>query len=201
MIRTVRALPVLLLLPALAVACGTETAAGADPAELASRARALGIAPEHVYVTDASGYTLAQQSVGVFGDDGFSAVYVSQKEGKQLQLSVDRGSMTAESCPEQPVGDSSGTATTCVRDGDFWFRSAGERREFAVPKEGFVIHLGGEGVPRDVLREAAENLHRPSADELDALLPPATGRGEPVERGDLPSEGDGAPDNSVGEGG
>ena len=200
MIRTLRALPAMLFLPALVVACGTEKA-GADPAELGSRARALGIAPELVYATEAPGYTLARQSVGVYGDDGFSAVYVSQKEGRQLQLTVDRGTMTADSCPDQPVGDSSGASTTCVRDGDSWYRSTGERREYAVPKEGFVIRLSGDGMPRDVLRVAARQLHRPSADELDALLPPAPAGGGPVERGDLPSVGDGAPGNDVDAGG
>ncbi|MCX4765753.1 hypothetical protein OG562_33210 [Streptomyces sp. NBC_01275] len=200
MIRTVRALPVLLLIPALLAGCGTEKS-GADPAELSSRAEALGIAPELVYTTEAPGYSLAQQSVGVYGDDGFSAVYFSQKNGAQLQLAVDRGSMTADTCPQEPVAGSSETAVVCTRDGDAYYRSAGERSEYAVPKNGFVIRISGEGVPRDVLRQAARNAHRPSADELDALLPSAPAAGEPVERGDLPSTGDGAPDNNVGAGG
>ncbi|MFE0416557.1 hypothetical protein [Streptomyces tendae] len=55
---------------------------------------------------------------------------------------------------------------------------------------------------RDVLRAAALAAHRPDAAETDALLPsvepaPAT----PVERGDLPPFGDGAPDNHVDVGG
>jgi hypothetical protein len=201
MIRTVRALPALLLTSVLLTACGSEEAGAADPAEVEARARALGIAPEFVHVTEASGYTLAQQSVGVYGGDGFSATYVSQQNGTQLTLTVDRGTMTAETCPTQPPVDSSGTRAECTRDGDAWYRGGGGGAEYVLPKEGYLIRIGGSGVPRDVLREAAREVHRPSADELDALLPPAPAGGTPVERGDLPPVGDGAPDNDVDAGG
>lgn len=204
MIRTVRALPALLLAPALLAACGTQDAGAADPAELNARARALGIAPELVHTTEAPGYTLAQQSVGVYGGDGFSATYVSQDNGTQLHLTVDRGTMTAGTCPTQPPADSSGTRATCTRDGDAWYRGGGQRTEYVLPKKGFLIRIGGEGLPRDVLREAAHQAHRPTADELDTLLPPAPAAPSdngPVERGDLPPVGDGAPDNDANAGG
>ncbi|MFE0510963.1 membrane lipoprotein [Streptomyces sp. NPDC058964] len=185
MIRTVRALPLLLLLPALLTGCGTEKAdAGAgggsssatpDASELNSRVRALGVAPELVYVTGASGFTPAQQSVGVNGDDGFSVSYWS-KSGGVLHLYSDRGTVTPAVCPEE--------------------------EECVAPKKGQVVHISGEKVSREVLREAARAVHRPSAEELAAILPsPAATPTEPVRRGDLPSYGDGAPDNSVGEGG
>ncbi|MDL2080310.1 hypothetical protein QNN03_28085 [Streptomyces sp. GXMU-J15] len=191
-------LSVLLLSSLLLTGCGSEKATdpaadpaaeqAADQAELAARASALGIAPEHVYVTEAPGFTLAQQSVGVLGDDGFSAVYVSRKTGAQLHLSVDRGTMTAETCAE-------GASAPCEKEGDAWYRG----QEYAVPKKGHVVRVSGEGISRDVLREAAEAVHRPSDAELDTLLPPAGERGgggsEPVERGDLPATGDGAPLN------
>ncbi|MGW3730954.1 hypothetical protein [Streptomyces sp. NPDC000851] len=190
MMRSVRALPsAALLVPVLLTGCGTEKEP-ADPAEIASRASALGIAPEHVYVIEADGFTLAQQSVGVYGGDGFSSVYVSQQAGAQIQLTVDRGTVTSANCPD------------CSRDGDAWYRSAGEQREYAVPKDGHVLRLsGGPGVSRDVLREAVLDAHHPSADELDTLLPTASDATEPVERGDLPPVGDGAPNNDVGTGG
>ncbi|WP_037671597.1 hypothetical protein [Streptomyces griseus] len=219
MIRAARTLLPTLILPALLAGCGTEkadTGTGgertngsteptdartADPAELASRAQALGIAPEFVYVTEAAGYTLAQQSVGVYGDDGFSATYWSRKSGTQLQLSVDRGTLTADNCSKEPIADAS-SRTTCVRDGDAWYRSNGQQKEYAIPKEGHVVRLRGEGVPREVLSEAARAVHRPTVDELDTLLPEAPARPtEPVERGDLPPVGDGAPNNDVGVGG
>ncbi|MFG2129983.1 hypothetical protein ACGFNV_19555 [Streptomyces sp. NPDC048751] len=214
MVRAARALTLSLplLLPALLTGCGTQKAdAGtgtadaspADPTELATRAKALGVAPEFVHVTRASGYTLAQQSVGVYGGDGFSATYWSRKAGTRLTLSVDRGTMTAENCPEQPVGDASSGSTTCTRDGDAWYRSDGQQEEYAIPQKGHVVRLAGEGVPRDVLSEAARNVHRPSAAELDTLLPDTGGQQPtgPVERGDLPPVGDGAPDNNVDVGG
>ncbi|MEU8653439.1 hypothetical protein [Streptomyces sp. NPDC048737] len=206
MIRTVRLFPALLLGSALLTACGSERVGAADPAELASRAQALGIAPEAVYVTDAPGHTLARQSVGVLGDDGFSAVYVSPQKGTQVQLAVDRGTMTAATCERQPGGESAAEPVTCVRDGDGWYRSAGRWAEYAVPKKDFVVRVGGTDVPRAVLREAAGHLRRPSAGELDDLLPSAPAGGGPaergpVERGDLPSFGDGAPDNDVDAGG
>ncbi|WP_328844412.1 hypothetical protein [Streptomyces sp. NBC_00258] len=224
MIRAARVLP-LLLLPLLLVSCGTEeagagadtgaagadagtggtdkgTGSPADPAELAARARALGIAPEHVYVTGAPGFAVAQQSVGVFGGDGFHTAYFSQKTHAQFELFVDRGTLTAENCPKTQVGQGSGEAVTCERDGDGWYRKAGGRHEYAVPRDGHVIRLVGDanGPARAVLRAAAEAAHHPDAAELTALLPPAPegAATEPVERGDLPPVGDGAPDNEVG---
>ncbi|MFD4344773.1 hypothetical protein ACFWQ6_07825 [Streptomyces coelicoflavus] len=219
MIRHARVLPVLLLAPLLLTACGSEKAdAGApsgaasatfpdevpDEGELTVRAQAMGVAPELVYVTEAPGFTLAQQSVGVLGDDGFSATWVDGDTNALLRLAVDRGSITAGTCPEQPVGDMSGEHTTCERDGDAWYRTGAGRHEYALPEEGHVVRVSAEtdAVPRDVLRAAALAAHRPDAAETDRLLPstepaPAT----PVERGDLPPFGDGAPDNHVDVGG
>ncbi|MFJ8189593.1 hypothetical protein ACIQ8D_07350 [Streptomyces sp. NPDC096094] len=217
MIRPTRVLPVLLLAPLLLTACGSEKAdagpsAGvsasvteaADRGEPAARAQALGVAPELVYVTQAPGFTLVQQSVGVLGDDGFTATWVSHETGAHLRLSVDRGAITEGACPEQPVGDMSGERTICERDGDVWYRTGAGRHEYAVPEEGHVVRVSGEtdAVPRDVLREAALGAHRPDASEAAALLPSAEpAPGTPVERGDLPSFGDGAPDNNVDVGG
>ncbi|MET7476953.1 hypothetical protein ABZT17_21640 [Streptomyces sp. NPDC005648] len=98
------------------------------------------------------------------------------------------------------MGDSSaGEPTRCTREGDAWYRSAGRQHGYAEPKKGYVILISGAGVPRATLHKALLAVHRPSAAELADLLPPpptATGNA-PVERGDLPPNGDGAPDNSV----
>ncbi|MFA3876179.1 hypothetical protein ABS735_21250 [Streptomyces sp. MMCC 100] len=219
--RHARVLPVLLLAPLLLTACGSEKAdadrpsgspSAAAPAaapdtdggELTARAQAMGVAPELVYVTEAPGFTLAQQSVGVRGDDGFSATWVDGGTNALLSLAVERGTITAGTCPEQPVGDMSGEHTTCERDGEAWYRTGAGRHEYALPEEGHVVRVSAEtdAVPRDVLRAAALAAHRPDAAETDRLLPsadpaPAT----PVERGDLPRFGDGAPDNHVDVGG
>jgi hypothetical protein len=190
MIRTARALPLLLLLPALLTACGTEkpdTGDAREPAPSGTRQpapsstrppepdaglRALGIAPELVYVTDVPGFTLARQSVGVNGDDGFSVAYWA-KNGAVLRLYAERGS--AADCPEGYV---------C-----------------RAPVKGHVVRISGEKTAPGVLRTAADAVHRPTPAELFALLPPVPAATAPVERGDLPSYGDGAPDNSVGQGG
>jgi hypothetical protein len=225
MMRSTRLLPSLLL-PALVLlaACGTEKpgsgpaaghpggsagpAASASPAgrgELDARARALGMAPELVYVTEAPGYALARQSVGVLGDDGFSATYVARATGAQLRLSVERGSIDAGTCPERPVGDLTGEPAVCARDGGLWYRTGAGWHEYALPGDGHVVRVSGEAdaVPREVLRAAARAAHRPDAAETAALLPPAdpAATEPPVERGDLPSFGDGAPRNDVGAGG
>ncbi|MFD4262643.1 hypothetical protein ACFWR9_34745 [Streptomyces sp. NPDC058534] len=214
MIRPTRVLPVLLLAPLLLTACGSETA-DADPVvgsasgspglgELEARAESLGVAPELVYVTEAPEFDLAQQSVGVLGDDGFSATWVSRETGALLRLSVDRGTITETTCPEQPVGDMPGERTRCERDGDAWYRTGAGRHEYAMPEEGHVVRVSGEvdAVPRDVLRDAALAAHRPDAAEATVLLPSAEpAPTAPVERGDLPPVGDGAPDNNVDVGG
>ncbi|GKQ37046.1 hypothetical protein [Streptomyces sp. A012304] len=75
MIRTKRVLPALLPALVLLTACGSEDADAADPAELASRARASGIAPELVYAVEAPGYTVAKtvvrsQQSGHFDPEG-----------------------------------------------------------------------------------------------------------------------------------
>ncbi|GAA2565850.1 MULTISPECIES: hypothetical protein [Streptomyces] len=216
MIRHARVLPVLLA-PLLLTACGSEkadagrpapppstAAPAADGAELRTRAQAMGIAPELVYITEAPGFTLAQQSVGVLGDEGFSATWVDGETNAQLRLAVDRGTITAGTCPEQPVGDMPGEHTTCERDGVAWYRTGAGRHEYALPEKGHVVRVSAEtdAVPRDVLNAAALAAHRPDAAETDRLLPsvdPAPPA--PVERGDLPPYGDGAPDNHVDVGG
>ncbi|WP_437048480.1 hypothetical protein [Streptomyces sp. enrichment culture] len=231
MTRLTRLLP-LSLLPALVLltACGTQEAgpeaagtpsAGAagtagsadranptDPAGhggLDARARALGVAPELVHVTEAAGYTLARQSVGVLGDDGFSATYVAHGSGARFRLSVERGSIDADTCPRQPVGDTSGERTRCMREGGLWYRTGAGGHEYARPGDGYVVRVWGEAdaVPRDVLRAAARAVRRPGAAEAATLLPAPrlAGTEPPVERGDLPSFGDGAPLNDVEAGG
>jgi hypothetical protein len=216
MFRTTRALLPLALLPLLLTACGTEkvVVGGREPlapppdrAELQARAEAMGFAPGLVYVTEAPGFTLARQSVGVYGGDGFSAAYWSRRNSAQLLLLVDRGVMTAESCPEQPLGQGTGGTVTCQRDGDVWYRTSAGQHEYAVPEKDHVVRVSAvaSAVDRAVLRSAALSAHRPTDAELAHLLPPAhhgkpspPPHGIPIERGDLPPVGDGAPRNEVG---
>ncbi|EMF53546.1 MULTISPECIES: hypothetical protein [Streptomyces] len=221
MTRTARVLLPLALLPSLLLtACGTDKVVDTgraplapvpDRAELTARAEALGFAPGLVYVTEAPGFTLARQSVGVYGADGFSAAYWSRRNSAQLLLHVDRGTMTAESCPERPLGRGTEGPVGCERDGDAWYRTSAGQHEYAVPRDGHLVLISAatDAVDRATLRTAARAAHRPTDAELACILPrsrhdeprPALSSphdGQPAERGDLPPVGDGAPDNEVG---
>lgn len=207
-VRTATALALALLLTASA-GCGTEPApdaraAGAsgsaapapDRAELEARAAALQTVAEHVWVTEAPGFALARQSVGVLGDDGFGSAYTAP-DGGRIQLSVERRPHASADCT-----DAAGPATTCERDGEQWYRASESGHAYAREQDGLVVTLSGtrQEVNRETLRAAALAAHRADDRELDEVLPPLGGSSgqQPVERGDLPPVGDGAPNNDVG---
>lgn len=197
-----------------ATGCGTEpdaqTAAdrssSADPApdrgELEARASDAQLVAEHVWVTEAAGYALARQSVGVLGDDGFGSVY-TEPDGAQIQLSVERLPHADADCTDGPAsGSDREPVVTCERDGEQWYRATESGHAYAQEQGDLVITVSGERekVDRATLRSSARAAHRADDYELDQVLPPAeeaSGR-QPVERGDLPPEGDGAPNNEVG---
>ncbi|MFF8384492.1 hypothetical protein [Streptomyces kanasensis] len=218
----------------LLVGCGTQVAGSAVPdrAELEARAAALQTRAEHVYVTEAAGFALAEQSVGVLGDDGFSASYVS-KGGGTLTLGVERGRLedvgcaaTPSAAPAPSTGAGAAGGAPCAADGALWYRSGDTAHEYLRVEGGLRIRVSADraAVDRATLRAAAERAHRASDEELAEVLPeraPGTGDsgattgsggtgrtggtagnggpgGAPVERGDLPPVGDGAPDNGVG---
>jgi len=182
-VRMMRPAPVLLpllLLPVFLTGCAADKSSGtvADSADLEAAARVWGVAPELVYVTKVSGYTVFQQSVGEY-DDEFVVAYRSEKGAATFGLFVGRGTLTAESCPKQPLGEVSDKQVTCEHDGDTWYRKAGDSHEYAVPEGGVVIHLiaDADKVDRTILRKAAEAVHRPADAELAALLPTTDGTG------------------------
>ncbi|MFJ5993757.1 hypothetical protein [Streptomyces sp. NPDC092370] len=178
MMRPVRALLPLLLLPVLLTGCAADENGGtaADSAALDAAARVWGVAPELVHVTEVSGYTVSQPSVGEYKGE-FSAAYLSEKGAGKFGLFAGRGTMTAESCPKQPLGEVSAKQVTCEHDGDAWYRTAGDSHAYAVPDGGVLIHLiaDADKVDRAVLRKAAEAVHRPDDAELAALLPATDG--------------------------
>ncbi|MFJ1601041.1 hypothetical protein [Streptomyces sp. NPDC088261] len=223
MTRSLRAPLLLLALPlALASAgCGTEKAgtagdggrpkASADPgpatpsppvdrAELEARARYAQSAIELIRVTDIPGFAVAPQSAGVLGDDGFHSVYVTPRGTTHIELAVERGTLTADTCPGTPVGGTRGPVG-CEKDGPAWYRTSGQLHEYARPEAGHVVRLTArrDTVDRDTLRRAAAAARPANDAELDALLPKNLPTA-PVERGDLPPVGDGAPNNAVPEG-
>ncbi|MDQ0986903.1 hypothetical protein [Streptomyces sp. V2I9] len=205
--------------PAVALAasagCGTEPppdARAADPsgsavpapdrAELEARARAARTVPEHVWVTEADGFALARRSVGVLGDDGFGSAYTSP-DGGRIQLSVERRPHAVADCTDaaaHPAGRK--PPATCERDGGQWYSATESGHAYAREQGGLVVTLSGtrQEVDRATLRAAALAAHRADDRELDEVLPPAgpDSAERPVERGDLPPVGDGAPDNDVG---
>ncbi|MGA5469179.1 hypothetical protein ACPCUK_10155 [Streptomyces arboris] len=173
-----------------------------DRAELESRASAAQLVAEHVWVTEAAGYALARQSVGVLGDDGFGSSYTAP-DGGMLQLSVERRPHAVADCTDgsAPAGGQE-PLVTCERDGEQWYRATESGHAYAQEQGDLVITVSGERerVDRATLRSAARAAHRADDHELDRVLPPAgdgSGR-QPVERGDLPPVGDGAPNNGVG---
>ncbi|SDJ61364.1 hypothetical protein [Streptomyces indicus] len=189
------------LLPLLLTACGTESAGSGGPAPdraaLEARAQAAQIDIAKVYVTEAEGFELASQSVGVVGADGFQATYIRKDTpAAQLTLSVDAGTMDAASCPGPE-------SARCERDGEHWYRSTDAGHAYVLPVDGVLVRLSADrsAVDRETLREAAEKAHRASDAELDAVLPESSGGTGGVERGDLPAEGDGAPQDPPGAGG
>ncbi|MFI6812379.1 hypothetical protein ACIBG7_08225 [Nonomuraea sp. NPDC050328] len=180
----------------LAVAgCGSG---GALSQALIDQARAAGVAPDLIYVVDVPGYDLVEQSVGGVNEEGFGAFYVSP-EGEQLQLRVDRGTFSDALCPDKPVTDADpvGSPVQCARDEAGWYRQAAGRHEYVAVRGDAVLVLAGKlaDVDRDTLKTAVGSARR-------AVATGSPGpRRSPVERGDLPTVGDGAPIQPTGPGG
>lgn len=183
--------------------CAASGSAPADPDLLAERANAVGIAPDLVYTTTLDGFILAPQSVNPGAGTGLSAVWTKTASGALLQIRTERGELTAESCPEQPLIDMPPEApVTCTDEDGIWHRTAGAVHEYVAVRDGALIRLTGTNVQAAELLAAAKAVHVPSASELDLLfsdLPDAPGG--PVDRGDIPEDGDGAPLNPTGPGG
>ncbi|WP_214103735.1 hypothetical protein [Acrocarpospora catenulata] len=158
-----------------------------------------GVAPDLMYVVVVKGYEIAEQSVGVIGDEGFGAFYVA-KDGRQVQLRIDRGVMTDELCAGLPVTDMEPLTAPvrCERDEVGWYREGGGRHEYVAVHGDHLIKLAGrlEDVDRATLKAAVAGA-RTAVFTPGAPSPPHT----PVRRGDLPTTGDGAPIQNTGPGG
>ncbi|MEW1644214.1 hypothetical protein [Streptomyces sp. NPDC091219] len=180
MMRPARALLPLFLLPVLITGCDADKNDGTatDSADLDAAARTWGVAPELVYVTKVPGYTVFQASVGEYEDE-FVTAYRSAEAATEFGLFAGHGTLTAENCQKQPLGEVSDQPVTCEHDGDAWYRKAGGSHEYAVPIDAVVVHLIADAgkVDRAVLRAASEAVHRPDDAELAALLPAPDGMG------------------------
>ena len=182
---------------------GCASAKPADPEAIAKRATDAGISSDLVYVTGVDGYDLAPQSVGPTGGAGMSASWFNAETGGMLTVRTDRGTLTAETCPEAPLWDTLEGEVVCSNEGDLWHRVSGSVEEYIVARGGVLILVTGQNLASAAdLKAAAEAVRLPSDAELDLLfstLPHAPA--EPIERGDLPENGDGAPVDPSGPGG
>lgn len=158
-----------------------------EPTSLAEWVEPHGIAPALVRVTEIEGFVLEAQGVGVVADDGFSAMY-SRTGGSagDLELVTLRTSRGADPSAV-PCTELTGTAEDLL--------------SCTAQHDGVHVLLEGESVEPGILREAAEALREPEQGELKALFAELPEIHEPVERGDLPPHGEGAPMNEPGLGG
>ncbi|MFC4529360.1 hypothetical protein [Sphaerisporangium dianthi] len=190
-----RLLVVFVVVVAVLCGCGSE---GVLSQAVIDRAEAQGAAPDLIYAVELPGYELAEQSVGGVGDEGFGAFYVSP-DGRRVELRVDRGSFSDGLCADTSIdGAEPPTAPVrCERDEVGWYRQGGGRHDYTAIRGDHYIRLAGR----------LADVDRPALKAAVAGARPATGTGtpspppSPVERGDLPTNGDGAPDNEVGPGG
>ncbi|WP_214408997.1 hypothetical protein [Sphaerisporangium fuscum] len=191
-----RVLMTILVVLAVLSGCGSQ---GALSQAAIDQARRQGVAPDLIYVVDLPGYELAEQSIGGVGEEGFGAYYVSSG-GKQVYLHVDRGSFSDARCAATPIADADppDAPVRCDHDEVGWYRQGGGRQEYVVVQGDHYIKLSGRvaDLDRAALKAAVAGARPATGTGTPAPPPPS-----PVERGDLLTNGDGAPDNGVGPGG
>ncbi|MFI6789405.1 hypothetical protein ACIBG4_18985 [Nonomuraea sp. NPDC050383] len=185
----------------LVTGCGSQ---GALSQEVVDRARASGAAPDLIYAVELDGYRLLEQSAGGIGEEGYGAYYGADGgSGEPVQLRIDRGGFSDTLCATTPVASgpggtgAQGGQVRCERDGDGWYRTDGARQDYTVVRGDHYIRLTAPvaQVGREALRKAVTEA-RPAVGDGTPAPPPTA-----VPRGDLPTAGDGAPDNHVGPGG
>lgn len=182
---------------------GCASMAPADPEAIAERAAATGISADLVYTTTVDGYDLAPQSVGETPSGGMSASWVNTATGGILTIRTEHGEITAASCPDIPLWDGGNEPVACTDEGGRWHRTSGSTHEYIVARDDTLILVTGmnNADPGDLLA-AAQAVHVPSAAELELLFSDLPdGPAEPVQRGDIPENGDGAPIDPTGPGG
>lgn len=184
--------------------CATGAETPADAGQIAESARSLGIAPDLIYTTDVDGYDLAVQSVGTSGSEGLQATWFNETTAAMVTIRTDWGELTAETCTAIPLENDLDAAVTCEEDENgLWHRWAGDTHEYVATRGSVLVHVIGRGAPPEDLRVAAQTVHVPSPQELEQLFSdaPDLPAGPPIERGDLPEHGDGAPVDPPGAGG
>ncbi|MDX6742280.1 hypothetical protein [Actinocorallia sp. A-T 12471] len=158
-----------------------------------NRLKAQGVDPALIYKVDVPGFTAAEQSMGVVGEDGYGVSYTSADfPGQTVHLRVDHGTFGERDCA-LPIFEGGPTASiVCTGDGEGWYRKGGGRHEYVLPVADHLLRLNA---PDTALDHSALRASLTNAQPLiEAPATPTPTEPVPsVTRGDLPSIGDGAP--------
>lgn len=198
--------PSLAVLLLLASGCGTGSGTddGPDPLpeETYQRVLSQGVDPDLVHTIELPGFELAEQSAGVLGDADYGAVYlpVEPPYTVEVYLMVKVGSYDQSRCERDslpgPSGDFPAAVESCEVEAGGWYRRSVDAHEYVVRLDGHHLVVGApsDALDREVLTTAALSARRQDG-TTSSPLPPSS----PVTRGDLPSNGDGAPVDPYGE--
>ncbi len=181
--------------------CSNE-ASGADedpaplPADTYQRVLGQGVDPALVHTIDLRGFELAEQSAGVLGGADYGATYLPAEPPftTEVYLEVRSGTYDDARCDREPLGGAGGGTPapleSCEPAPGGWYRTGGEWHEYVVLGAGLHLTVGApsDAVDREALAEAALGARRHDG----TTIAPAR-RSSPVTRGDVPTNGDGAP--------
>ncbi|WP_344451361.1 hypothetical protein [Actinocorallia aurantiaca] len=196
--------PVFAALALLALsACGSQVLSAAQT----ERLERDGVDLVLVYLVEIPGYALAEQSLGVIGEDGFGASY-TDGGGRVAHLRVERGAYTDELCAGPFTDAPSDAPVTCVRDDVGWYRASNGRHEYIAVSGDHRLSLNAplDDPDRAVLGRALAEAEDRFGDKARFGSPPPVRLSDPsptspAPRGDLPTIGDGAPVHPSGPGG
>lgn len=187
--------------------CGAEPGAADGgpaplPEETYQRVLSQGVDPALVYTIELPGFELAEQSAGVLGDADYGAVYLPAEPPytAEVHLSVRDGSYDDSRCERDPLPGPGGgvpaTVESCEVEADGWYRTGADSHEYVVRLDGHHLVVGAptDALDREALTTAALSARRQDG-TTSSPLPPSS----PATRGDLPSNGDGAPVDPYGE--
>lgn len=187
--------------------CGADSGGADDgpaplPEETYQRVLSQGVDPALVHTIELPGFELAEQSAGVLGDADYGAVYlpVEPPYTVEVHLEVRDGSYDASRCERDPLRGPSGgvpaTVESCEVEAGGWYRRGAYAHEYVVRLDGhhLVVSAPLDALDREALTTAALSARRQDG-TTSSPLPPSS----PATRGDLPSNGDGAPVDPYGE--
>lgn len=181
-------------------ACGSQLLSDAQM----ERLERDGVDLSLVYLVELPGYTLAEQSLGVVGEDGFGASYTNSA-GNVAHLRVEHvvhvadDGRTGDGCGAPLLDAAPGAPLSCARDDTGLYRSSGGRHEYVVVFGDHRLSLNAPSddpdraaLTRALLDARSGAGDPPSSPGVPPVLPGNPSPAQPP-RGDLPPIGDGAP--------